>query len=169
MLHLTPSTTLYCSNVFILTSVSQELPLTCLNEYLSGPSQRVCVNGGLSKKFYLTCGIPQGSGLGALIFIIYASDLFHIIDKYGSQSHAYADDTQLYLSFKAGNTLCESEAVDLMQRCIRDIQDWMAKNELKMNDGKTKFVISGTRQQHPYHNHKVCQESLSVDGPQIVF
>ena len=51
------------------------------------------------------------------------------------------------LSFKAGNTLSESEAVDLMQKCIRDIQDWMAKNRLKMNDGKTKFVISGTRQQ----------------------
>ena len=88
----------------------------------------------------------------------------------------------LALSFKAGNTLSESEAVDLMQKCIRDIQDWMAKNRLKMNDGKTKFVISGTRQQlgkhsvtrlsvgnTPYRDYNICQESWSMNGPQVVF
>ena len=88
----------------------------------------------------------------------------------------------LALSFKAGNTLSESEAVDAMQKCIRDIQDWMAKNRLKMNDGKTKFVISGTRQQlgkhsvtrlsvgnTPYRDYNICQESWSMNGPQVVF
>ena len=88
----------------------------------------------------------------------------------------------LALSFKAGNTLSKSEAVDLMQKCIRDIQDWMAKNRLKMNDGKTKFVISGTRQQlgkhsvtrlsvgnTPYRDYNICQESWSMNGPQVVF
>ena len=101
--------------------------------------------------------------MGPLLFIIYASDSFHIICKYGLQAHAYADDTQLHLLFKAGNTVSESEAVDLIERCIRDIQDWLAKNKLKINDGKTKFVISGTRQQLEKHS----DTHLSVENTPI--
>ena len=42
-----------------------------------------------------------------------------------------------YFSFKPGSTTTEAEAINIMQKCIGDIQDWIFKNKLKMNDGKT--------------------------------
>ena len=68
--------------------------------YLFNRSQRVSFDQNLSDKFNLHCG-AQGSCLGPLLFTIYASKLFEVIKKYLPQSHAYADDTQLYLSFNA--------------------------------------------------------------------
>ena len=46
--------------------------------YLTGRSQRILVNGTLSKNFELNWGVPQGSCLGSLLFIIYSSKLFEM-------------------------------------------------------------------------------------------
>ena len=67
--------------------------------YLSVRSQRFSIHGVLSRPFDLNCGVPQGSCLGPLLFIIYASKLFKIVEHYPPDAHCFADDTQLYLSF----------------------------------------------------------------------
>ena len=90
---------------------------------------------------------PQGSCLGPLLFTMYASKLFDIIKGYLPQTHAYADDTQLYLSFKPDTTSSQSDAVYAMERCISAIRCWMIKDKLKVNDSKTEFMLIGTRQQ----------------------
>ena len=87
------------------------------------------VDGGHSRKFELACGIPQGACLGPLLFIIYASDLFHVMDKYQLNPHAFADDIQLHLSFKAGNTVSESNALITMEKFTCVMEQWMSKNE----------------------------------------
>ena len=61
--------------------------------YLSGRSQRMSIQGTLSKKFGLNCGVPQGSCLGPLLFTVYASRLFDIVEHHLPKSHCYADDT----------------------------------------------------------------------------
>jgi hypothetical protein len=75
--------------------------------YLSGRCQRIAFKDGISDIFPLTCGVPQGSCLGPLLFTMYASKLFDVIKEHLPTAHAYADDTQLYFSFKPGNGASE--------------------------------------------------------------
>ena len=91
--------------------------------YLKGRSQQVTINGALSKKFGLECGVPQGSCLGPLLFTIYASKLFSIIKSHLPSAHSFADDTQQYLSFRPLEGTCEAEALDAnKENCIADIR-----------------------------------------------
>ena len=73
--------------------------LNWFKSYLNNRSQRVSLNGCTSDSFRLPCGVPQGSCLGPLLFTIYSSKLFEVIKYHLPQAHAYADDTQPYLSF----------------------------------------------------------------------
>ena len=79
--------------------------------YLSNRSQKVTVDGVLSDRFGIDFGVPQGSCLGPLLFVIYSSKLFNIVSRHLPKVHAYADDTQLYLAFKPGNNANETAAV----------------------------------------------------------
>ena len=73
--------------------------------------------------------------------------------------HAYADDTQLYLSFKPGCTAAEEESMAAMENCILNvICAWMIMDKMKINDIKTEFLIIGTKQQL----NKVNIKTLSV-------
>ncbi len=56
------------------------------------------VDGSISKEFTLSYGVPRGSCLGSLLFIIYASEMFLVIDNPSEGAQGYADDTQLYCS-----------------------------------------------------------------------
>ena len=78
--------------------------LSWFRSYLSDRFQRVSVNGGLSKKFPMCQGVPQGSCLGPLLFIIYTRKLFDIVERHLPQVHCFADDTQLYVSFSPNQT-----------------------------------------------------------------
>ena len=84
--------------------------LKWIASYLSARSQRVMINGVLSDKFDLSFGVPKGSCLGPLLFSAYASKLFQVIKNHLPNAHAYADDTQLYLSFKPDSAMGETEA-----------------------------------------------------------
>ena len=115
--------------------------------HLSNRSQKVTVDGVLSDWFGIDFGVPQGSCLGPLLFVIYSSKLFNIVNKHLPNVHAYADDTQLYLAFKPGNHANKTAAVSSIKSCIRDLQNWMLIDKLKLNPDKTEFLILGTRQQ----------------------
>ena len=114
--------------------------------YLSQRSQRVSIHGTLSSYFDLDCGVPLGSCLGPLLFVVYASKLFTIIKKHLPNVHCFADDTQLYLSFKSDDKSGLDEAISAMNRCISDLRNWMIRDRLTINDDKTELILIGTRQ-----------------------
>ena len=131
--------------------------------YLSGRSQLVLLSGKCSESLQLNQEVPQGSCLGPLLFTLYASKLFEVVKRHLPSVHAYADDTQLYLAFKPGCASSTNDAIVAMERCVNEIRAWMLWDKLKINDGKTEFVIIGTRQQLS----KVHVDSLAVGDAQV--
>ena len=123
-----------------------DMALKWFRSYLSHRSQRVMVNGSHSDKFVSSHGVPQGSCLGPLLFTLYVSKLFDIIKHHLPDAHAYADDTQLYLSFKPDSTK-ETDAVNAVQNCIKDIKTWMTMDKIKLNEDKIEFIVIGSRVQ----------------------
>ena len=107
--------------------------LQWFTSYLLNRSQRVSFDQNVSEKFNLQCGVPQGSCLGPLLFTIYANKLFEDIKNYLPQSHAHADDTQLYLSFNADSACLQNDTVEAMEQCKQPIQLWMIKDKLRRN------------------------------------
>ena len=67
--------------------------------YLSGRSQQVSVHSILASSFYLDFGVPQGSVLGPIWFLLYTADLVALVQGFGLSAHVFADDLQVYCNF----------------------------------------------------------------------
>ena len=99
--------------------------LEWFSSYLSGRSQRVLFEGATSDSFDLRFGVPQGSCLGPLLFVVYASKLFEIVQDHLPNAHCFADDTQLYLSFDPNSPTDQAMALEAMERSISDLRKWI--------------------------------------------
>ena len=115
--------------------------LAWLESYLTGRTQRVYVNGVFSSSRSIECGVPQGSVLGPILFTIYLGPLGDIIRKHGLPFHLYADDSQLYITFKPITSENLVVFKCRLEACISEIRAWMVKHMLKLNDDKTEFML----------------------------
>ena len=125
--------------------------------YLSERNQKCFINGSLSSNSVLSCGIPQGTILGPLLFLLYINDLPNCVMH--SQPRMYADDTHLTL---AGNSV---DSIELnLNEDLASISEWLTANKLTLNKSKTEFMIIGSRQRLKTLPHS---PSLKIDGAPI--
>ena len=113
--------------------------LKLFQSYLTNRSQKCKVNGELSNSSPLTCGIPQGSSLGPLLFLIYINDLPNCLDM--AKPRMFADDTSVSYA-------CDSldEIQNVINSELKNLNSWLIANRLSLNITKTEFMIIGSRQ-----------------------
>jgi len=135
--------------------------LSWFQSYLSSRSSIVSTSGHKSSSVSASCGVPQGSVLGPLLFILYTTPLSSLISNSPADHHLYADDTQLYISFSP-----QSYTTNIvhLQSVITQVSSWMSANLLSLNPNKTEFLVIGTQQQLCKLNNPV----LAIDPNTII-
>jgi len=78
---------------------------------------------------------------GPFLYLLYTSSLADIVKRYNLEYHFYADDTQLYVAFKTDCLDKMVECKTTIGQCVRDIDNWMVINKLKLNQDKTEVVL----------------------------
>ena len=124
-----------------------EVPLDWFTSYLSARTLRVSIPGALSGSLPLDWGVPQGSCLGPLLYIIYSSKLWTSLNVTFQILTVMRMIHKKYLSFKPDDLSSQQDPVTAMQNCTDDIRSRMEHDKLLLNDEKTEFLIIGTRQQ----------------------
>ena len=132
--------------------------LKWFSSYLLGRRQRVVINGQASKWAYVQAGVPQGSILGPLLFLIYIND---IVNELRASVRLFADDTSLYIIVDTPNS-----AALVLNNDLRYITVWAAEWLVDFNASKTdSMLISRKRNpiQHPplYMNGTMIKDTES--------
>ena len=117
--------------------------------YLSNRSFIVGVKGEYSSLCDLEIGVPQGSILGPIFFILYTKQLQDIASMHGLQIHLYADDTQIYFSFDPKKDMDIESMKRKLKECFEHIKSWMSENYLKLNNNKSEIIEISTNSKTP--------------------
>ena len=126
-------------SVYLCNKTSQSF----FESYLENRSQFVLTNGHFSSTEKVTCGVPQGSVLGPLLFCIFINDLPLCISDPLVTCDLFADDTTLHSSAKSISNLQTS-----LQRGLNDVASWCSSNQMIIHPQKTKCMVITSRQMH---------------------
>ncbi len=126
------------------------------DNYLKDRKQQVRIKDCRSDSHVVKCGVPQGSILGPLLFIIYINDLEQYLTD--CNVNLYADDTALYTSANSHIELLLNLRLELTV-----VSEWLKANRLTLNIKKTKLVVFGSRQKLS----QTPQLKLAINGEQL--
>ena len=125
--------------------------LEWFKNYLTNRTQYVAFNDCTSDPQNIICGVPQGSVLGPLLFILYVNDITftsNILDFI-----LFADDTTILYSHKD-----ISSKVNMVNEELQEVNNWFKANKLSINASKTNFMTLGT----PHMTSTKAREELNV-------
>lgn len=133
--------------------------ISLLQDYLSRRTQYINLDGHCSSKLNITSGVPQGSILGPLLFLIYINDLPRINDNSNLSIVSYADDTNiLYRIPKKQNT---SDTETVLNNILENLNEWFCINRMTLNITKTNYIIfQGKRAKKTELNLKINNTSI---------
>ena len=129
--------------------------------YLVGRRQYVRTGSSASSPTLIVCGVPQGSVLGPILFLLYTAELCSLIQGHGLSPHLYADDTQIYGSCRPSALL---ELQNTITNCVDDVSMWMRSNRLQLNTAKTEILWSTTGRR----SHQLPQSPLRVGTDEVI-
>ena len=109
-------------------------PLELFKSYLSNRTQYVQIDNIKSKTKPITCGVPQGSVLGPLLFLLFINDIPNCCTS--GNFRIFADDTNVF--YKCKNT---NEIVEIGKNIMTSLNDWFRANKMTLNTDKTSFTI----------------------------
>ena len=130
------------------------VPLQWFDSYLSDHKQYVSANGSKSDELTITHGVPQGSVLGPLLFLLFINDLPSVSKVL--TFYLFADDTNIYFE---SDDLVHMQKV--LSRELHKVRKWLEANRSALNIDKTNFIIFHSPQ-HKLTDHivlKITQES----------
>src|ERR1700733_35316 len=139
-----------------------DLPHRWLVSYLSGRTSSTSFCLTRSPWIPVPIGLPQGSVLGPLLYILFTADLGPLLASCSLLSHSYADDVQAYAHCFAS---CARDTVKLMDHAADTLKIWLSSNRLRLKNAKTQYIWLGTQQQLS----KLDLTFLANDFPHIVF
>lgn len=133
--------------------------LNLVISYLSNRWQTVCHNNTFSAKLEIFSGVPQGSILGPLFFIIYTADILRSIKT--CEVQAYADDTQIYYSFSSNDY---AQACDILNSELDNVKSLSIEHNLKLNSDKSSLMLFGNK-----NNTQFLKDNLNIhiDGTRL--
>ena len=123
---------------------------------MNNRKQYVTYDNHSSEVLEVTCGLPQGSILGPLLFILYINDIANALPMVNVLS--FADDTTLYLSHTDVNSLFANANVHM-----KNLHKWLCINMLCLNTDKTKYIIICPRQR----KYDTANQHLNINGHEI--
>ena len=134
--------------------------LEWFNSYLTGRTQFTFCNGKKSELRTITCGVPQGSVLGPLLFLLYINDLPNISSRL--KFYLFADDTNIFY---------ESSDLEVLERTVNKelnkLSLWLNANRLALNISKTNFVIFAAKNK-PMKNVTILINKKAIQQVQYV-
>ena len=137
--------------------------LQWFSSYLTDRTHYVSLSNHCSAFTHVHSGVPQGSVLGPIIFIMYIKPLSAIIDSHSVIHHSFADDLQLQMSVPPDRI---SELLHSMQSCISDVKAWATVNMLKLNDNKIELMLVTSKRTKHLHS---LPTYITIGNAQIPF